>query len=104
MTILFDPFEEAEKLSLQNGRWVVGVIQTRDYWPHKRQLMNFKEKQFLLLPHEINAHFNTPTLPAIALNADLFGLKDAEARKSDAITGAPDRLFTPSTIALVPSR
>lgn len=81
MTILFDPFEEAEKLSLQNGRWVVGVIQTRVYWPHKRQLMNFKEKQFLLLPHEINAHFNTPTLPAIALNADLFGLNDAEARK-----------------------
>jgi hypothetical protein len=81
MKILFDPFEEAEKLAAQNGRWVVGVIQTRVYWPHKRQLMNFKEKQFLLLPLENNAQFNTPTLPAIALRADLFGLTDADARR-----------------------
>lgn len=81
MTILFDPFEEAEKLSLQSGRWVVGVIQTRVYWPHKKQLMKFKDKKFLLLPHESNAHFSTPTLPGIAINAGLYDLVDADARK-----------------------
>lgn len=81
MRILIDPFDEAEKLSRQGGRWIVAIVETRVSWPRKRQILRFEGREFLLIPQEERKDLLSPLLPAIALKADAYGLSDADARK-----------------------
>ena len=81
MTILFHPFEEAEKLSLENGEWVVGIVETHIFWPPKKQAVRFDGKVLVLLPFEQHEGAPAPTLPAIAIKADAYGLTRQDARK-----------------------
>ena len=81
MKILVDPFDEAEKLTLQNGNWVVGAVETRIFWPKKKHTIHYADKDFILLPGEFHEHSQTPILPAIAISADVYGLSKEEARR-----------------------
>lgn len=81
MRILIDPFDEAERLFQQRGNWIVGVVETRVFWPQKKQIIHFDGKDFMLMPLEPHEGLPTPTLPAIALKADAYQLSDADARK-----------------------
>ena len=81
MKILVDPFDEAEKLTLQNGDWVVGVVETRIFWPKKKHTIHYADKDFILLPCEPHEKSITPTLPAIAIKTDVYGLSKEEARR-----------------------
>lgn len=81
MKILVDPFDEAEKLTLQNGEWVVGVVETRIFWPKKKHTIHYVDKDFILMPCEHHEGSQTPTLPAIAIKTDDYGLSKEEARR-----------------------
>jgi hypothetical protein len=81
MRILVNPFDEAERLSRQHGKWIVCVVETRVFWPQKKQVMHFDGRDFVLMPMEHYEGVQAPTLPAIALRADIYCLADADARK-----------------------
>lgn len=81
MKILVDPFDEAEKLTLQNGDWVVGVVETRIFWPKKKHTIHYADKDFVLIPCEHHEGSSTPTLPGIAIRADSYGLSKEDARR-----------------------
>jgi len=81
MRILVNPFEEAEQLVLENGQWVVGVLETRISWPKNKQTIHYTGKDFILLPVEHHTGSPIPSLPAIAIRADYYGLTPVEARK-----------------------
>ncbi|ENI2479621.1 hypothetical protein ABXR30_005200 [Pseudomonas aeruginosa] len=78
MELLQDPFEEAERMIAQVGKWIVGAIETRTFWPTKRQAVSFDGKKFVLMPAEM--HEKSTSLPAIAIRANEYGLSDMEAR------------------------
>jgi hypothetical protein len=80
MKILLDPFDEAERLSVKSGQWIVAGIETRVFWPTKRQMISFDGKEFVLIPIETKATY--PSLPGIAINASTSGLSSEEARKA----------------------
>jgi len=78
MELLQDPFEEAERMIAQVGKWIVGAIETRTFWSTKRQAVSFDGKKFVLMPAE--THEKSTSLPAIAIRANEYGLSDMEAR------------------------
>jgi hypothetical protein len=83
MKIIFNPFEEANKLAVENGDWVVAVVETQVFWPKLKQTVLYEGKDYLLLPlGEPTGPFATRQLPAIALRADSYGLSRENARKS----------------------
>lgn len=81
MKILVNPFDEAEKLALERGDWVVGMVETRVFWPKKKQAVHFDGKDIVLLPFERHDGAPTPTLPAIAIRADAYRLSQEGARE-----------------------
>jgi len=81
MRILINPFDEAEQLVLKNGVWVLGIVKIRVFWPKKRQTVHYSGKEFVLFPLEQIVGTSTPSLPAIAIRADSYGLSHEEARK-----------------------
>jgi hypothetical protein len=81
MKILVNPFDEAEKLGGQRGKWVVGIIETRIFWPKKKQSIPYCGKDFLLLPFEQQVQGAPSSLPAVALRADVYQLSTEDARK-----------------------
>lgn len=81
MRILVNPFDEAEQFVLKNGVWVSGIVETGVFWPKRRQTVHYSGKKFVLLPVEQNVGSPTPSLPAIAIRADSYGLSHKEARK-----------------------
>lgn len=74
---LVDPFDEAERQVLQQGKWMVATVEPRIGWPTKRQAVTFGNREFLLLPQGSDATYMT----AIALRADRYGLSSEDARK-----------------------
>ncbi len=83
MKIIFNPFEEADKLAVENGDWVVAIIETRVFWPKRKQTVTYEGKDYLLLPlGEPTGPFATRQLPAIALRANSYGLSREDSRKS----------------------
>lgn len=81
MKILVNPFDEAEKLARERGEWVVGIIETRVFWPQKKQVVHFDGKDLVLLPFQQHDGAPAPTLPAIAIKADSYQLSQEDARK-----------------------
>lgn len=81
MRILVNPFDEAEKLAGALGEWVVGIIETRVFWPQKKQCVHFDGKDFVLLPFEQRDGAPAPALPAIAIRADAYRISQEDARK-----------------------
>lgn len=81
MRILANPFDEAEKLALDLGEWVVGILETRVIWPPKKQTIHYEGKVFLLLPAEKRDGSSTRTQPAIAIRASTYQLSSEAARK-----------------------
>ena len=81
MKILVDPFDEAERLTLQNGDWVVAVIETRIFWPKKKHTIHYAGKDFILMPCVHHENSSTPTLPGIALKDDDYSLSKEDARR-----------------------
>lgn len=80
--ILLDPFEEAMQLAGQRGNWIVGVVETQVYWPTRKQLIFYEDKQFLLLPNnKPSQFFNGTPSPGIAIRADTYGLTREQARQ-----------------------
>lgn len=66
MGILQDPLEEAERMIAQVGKWIVGAIETRTFWPTKRQVVSFDGEKFVLMPAE--ARKKSASLPDIAIH------------------------------------
>ena len=81
MRKLINPFEYAEKLISETGSWVVAVVETSIFWPPKLQAVEYEGKDFVLMPFQQHAGSTTPTLPAIALNADSYGYNSESAKK-----------------------
>ena len=81
MRVLVNPFDEAEKLAMERGKWVVGILETRIFWPTKKQTIHYDGKLFLLLPVEKHEGSSTSTQPAIAIKACAYDLSPETARK-----------------------
>ncbi len=81
MRILINPFDEAEQLVLNNGDWILGILEVRVYWPKKKQAVHYAGREFILLPAEPNIGSSISLLPAIGIRADSYGLSHEEARK-----------------------
>ena len=80
MRILVDPFDEAEKLSRKSGKWVIGIVETRVFWPKRKQTILYDGKVFLLLPAEHREGAPAPIQPAIAIKSDEYRLSHEDAR------------------------
>ena len=78
MVLVQDPIEEAEGMIAQVGKWFVGAIETRTFWPTKRQAASFDGEKFVLMPAETRE--KSTSLPAIAIRANEYGLSDMEDR------------------------
>lgn len=81
MRVLVNPFDEAEKLAMEHGKWVVGILETRIFWPTEKQTIHYDGKLFLLLPVEEREGPSSRTQPAIAIKASAYELSPEAARK-----------------------
>lgn len=81
MRVLVNPFDEAEKMAMERGKWVVAVLETHVFWPTKKQTIHYDGKIFLLLPAEQHEGLSSKTQPAIAIKASAYGLSPEDARK-----------------------
>ena len=80
MIIPVSSYDEAEQLVSVHGEWVVGVIETRVFWPRKKQSIHFDGKYIVLMPFEQHEGAPAPSLPAIAIRADAYHLSKEQAR------------------------
>lgn len=73
-----DKFIDAEERLGRTGAWIVGAIETRNFWPTRPQLIIFEGLEFILQPAQTNR--GGDSLPAIAMRTYDNGLSDIEAR------------------------
>lgn len=72
---LLNTFDEAERLAIIPGRWIVATVNPRISWPTKKQIIDYEKTEFVLFPQGENES------AAIAIRADAYGFDATVARK-----------------------
>lgn len=72
---LANPFDEAERLVQERGKWIVATVDPRMSWPTRMQLVTFENKDYVLFP------LSEKESAGIALRADLYLLDRSGARQ-----------------------
>lgn len=44
------PRTEIDAYAVQQGRWVIGLVETTIYWPSRNALVDYEACRFLLMP------------------------------------------------------
>lgn len=72
---LVNPFDEADKLAKDFGRWIVATVEPRISWPTRKQVITYEGKDYVLFPE------SSDESAGIALRADLYDLDNTDARR-----------------------
>ena len=72
---LLNYFDEADRLTKENGHWIVASVESRISWPLRKQVIEYDGKWFVLFPQ------SDEESAGIALRADEYGLNGNEARQ-----------------------